>query len=216
MKLIIVPGGGDPVSPIYKKGFELVMDEAEKRGITEHKILSFPGHFSCTGDSQFLSQVTAAEITLETLQGLEEEGSEYMIFARSFGCGVVMSLLLDHSFRNLKRTVMWGPTPAVGIYEVTVHDTEKIERAKKEKGCYVDETTYASCVPFEVQLLRYQGPNILNIGAGSLDRHCNTTYFPFLESYVGPKDTVCFTSISGLDHEVTEYDERYMQLLFKN
>lgn len=134
MKLIIVPGGGDSASPIYKKGFDLIIDEAEKRGINEHEILRFPGHFSLTGNSQFLNQVTAAEATLKSLQEPEKAGREYMIFARSFGCGVVMSLLLNHSLPNLKRTVMLGPTPDVGIYKVTIYDIDKDRASKEGKG----------------------------------------------------------------------------------
>ncbi|MBK7932034.1 MAG: hypothetical protein IPK01_00790 [Acidobacteria bacterium] len=137
-----------------------------------------------------------------------------MIFARSYGCGVVMSLLLEHELQHLVRTVLWGPTPIVGIYRVTVHDKEAIEQAKTKKGCFVDDSTYKSCVPFEIQLLCYEGSNLLNIGAGSLDKHCRPSYFTFLESYTGPKTNVSYTMISGLAHEVTERDERYAQFIF--
>lgn len=217
MKLFIVPGGGDPESELYKQGFDLIKEEATKRGFESVFVFKFPGHFSLTGDKEFLNQKVAKEIVLKEILKAEEAKTDYNLFGRSYGCGVIMELLLNHKFNHLKRVVLWGPSPILNIYRVTVFDKVAIEIAKKEKGCFVNEESYTSCNPFEIQLLEYHGKQKVIICAGKLDKHCKPVFFDFLKSYLGEKENITIeTPIEKLEHEVTGHNEQYINLIFGN
>ena len=214
MKLFIIPGGGDPESEDYKKGFELIETEAIKREFEDMHIFKFPGHFSLTGDQEFLNQKVAASIVEEKLLEREKQHLPYVIFSRSYGCGVAMEVLSKQTLPNLQRIVLWGPTPILGIYKATVFDKDKIEKAKITKGCYVNYETYKSCNPVEIQLLNYNGEHQLYIGAGSLDEHCKPEFLDFLEKYIGKRKKMKYIRIPKLKHEVTEFNEEYINLIF--
>lgn len=219
MILFIIPGGGDPENGEYKKGFELIRSEAEKRNFSEINIFKFPGHFSFTRDKGYLNQKVASGIVLQGLSKAEERKQEYAIFSRSFGCGITLELLLKYDFSHLKRVVLWGPAPIISIYTAAVYDTNGIEKAKKDKGCYLNFETYKTCTPLEIQLLEYQGKHNIYIGAGSEDIYCKPIFFDFLKQYIGKENLkrkciLLNPHIKGLKHEVTEYNEEYIDLIF--
>jgi hypothetical protein len=214
-KLFILPGGGDPENEKYKRGFDLIKGEAISRGINEIEILKYPGHSSYDEGIGVLNQEIATEIVRASLLKSEELKEPYMVYARSYGCGVIMKLILEVNLKYLHRIVLWGATPIVEIYRLTVLESEIIESSKTEKGCYVSEETYRTCEPFEIQLLKYKGKKSIYIGAGTNDKLCKPVYFNFLSNYI-LNSNISFTQISGLEHEVTEYDERYIQFVFGN
>lgn len=213
MKLLIIPGGGDPESTDYKLGFDLLRDEAAVRGFEDVFIFKFPGHSSWNGEKSFHNQKVSSEILAAELLKMEKLNLSYMLYARSYGCGIVMKVILENSLPNLKRVVLWGPSPIVAIYKATVLDKALIENAKKHKGCFLSEETYLSCDPFEIQLLNYNGNHIINVGAGTEDTFCKPVFFSFLNDYI-KLNNVTFTTISGLAHEVTVRDKRYLDFVF--
>lgn len=211
MKLFIVPGGGDPEAEAYRKGFALIESQARRREYDEVFIFKFPGHFSLTGRNAAHNQKTAAQKVSRKLLQTEAAGVQYTIFARSYGCGVVMSVLLKHRLPNLQHILLWGPTPAIGIYEVTVYHQNAIKRAKREKGCFVDSSSYESCLPLDIQLLEYKGSHTLNLWSGTRDEHCRRTYFPFLRDYLGERADLKYSRVRVF---VTRLPSIYLDLVF--
>jgi len=211
--LIIIPGGGDPKNGDYKKGFDLIKKEAEKIGFTSVKILKFPGHYSFSGDSEYLNQDTAANVLSAKLKKLEAQKTHYSIVARSYGCGVTMQVLLQNEFKYLQNVKLWGPTPILGMYKVILSDPKNIPYAAT-KGCILNKDTYYSCDPFEVQLMKYKGNISIDIGAGTLDKHCKPSFIQYLIEYIEPNPMISYHHISGLHHEVISFDERYFKFIF--
>ncbi len=162
-----------------------------------------------------MNQQVAKDIVLKEVLKAESERIPYNLFGRSYGCGIIMELLLNNKFTYLNRVVLWGPSPIVNIYRVTVFEKAAIEIAKKEKGCFVNEESYTSCNPFEIQLLKYEGPQKIIIGTGKLDKHSKPVFIDFLKAYVGEKESVFFEKpIDDVGHEITSYNEQYINLIF--
>ena len=212
-KLLIIPGGGDPASPLYKKGFDLVKEEALKRGFESVEILKFPGHLSYSDEELFLNQEIASKILIDYLKILEKKGLHYTIFGRSYGCGVILRALSNLNLYKLESIKLWGPVPILGLYQVILGLPENILIAK-EKGCNLNIESFNSCIPFEIQLFKYNNTIPLKIGIGSLDKYSKPSFYNFLEEYIPIKENVSYTILEGLEHEVLEKNEGYFNFIF--
>ncbi len=213
--LFIFPGGGDPECFDYKAGFDLIEEQAKLRGYTVIKIFKYPGHFSYTGQNEFLNLKTAKETVLPYILEAETKGIEYDFYARSYGCGVVMDILLNNTLNFLNKVTLWGPVPIVHMYEVCIHDASAVSYARERKGCWLNDDSFHSVEPFEIQLMKYNGKQILQLGTGELDIHCKPIFFEFLVSYIPDNSKFRVMTIKGLKHEVISFNADYINLIFE-
>jgi len=212
--LIIIPGGGDPENEIYKKSFQLIKEEALLQGFSNVEVLSFPGHKSYSEKETFLNQKESSIILTKYFNDLESKNIKYSVFARSYGCGVLMASLLENDFPGLVDVKLWGPVPVLCLYDAILGQPENIEKAKS-KGCFLNSESFNSCEPFEIQVYRYSRPLIIKIGVGTLDKYSKLSFYNFLIDYTNNKKNINYTIINGLEHEVLSKNLEYFNFIFK-
>ena len=211
--LIIVPGGGDPENHVYKQSFALIENEALRRGFDKVDILKLPGHSSYSGDELFHNQKVSSKILSSYLNELESHDVNYTILARSYGCGVVLDALSVNIFPKLLSVRLWGPVPILSLYQVILGKPENIEKAKA-KGCWLNEESFNSCTPFEIQLFKYKSKVPLKIGVGTLDKYSKPSFINLLNEYIIEKPNVAITPIDGLEYEVLNKNDDYFEFIF--
>jgi hypothetical protein len=211
-KLLVLAGAGDPISDMYLPVYRLIEFEAKKRE-NEVIILSYPGHVSVSNYDCDLEVNSSLKVLNHEIVKLERQKLKYNIFCRSYGCFVIMSYLLKNDLKYVDRIVLWGPSPSIVVYDTTVFDQECILNAKKNKGSNLSLKTFNSIEPFEISLLKYNKANKIIIATGSEDKHCKREYFNFLRAYI-KNDLIKFKIIKGISHEVVEYNEEYIKMIF--
>ena len=205
MNLLILPGAGNPDSPLYAKVYSLISCEAKKYGYRSvFTDLRWPGH---TTDHEYFSSksislprsVQAARRRIDKLP----KGA-FTILGRFFGSIVALKLAktLTTTDRVPSRLILWGPPPYWLLWEMFVRDFLKNKAIAKSKGLKVDRDYHTSIEPVESMLKEVHLPTV--VAAGTADQYCTPAFLDYLRALTAQNQFVKIrTSVPGATHEVT-------------
>lgn len=211
--LIILSGGGDPKNEKYEKVYEVISDFGRKLDYKNITIQGWKGQFSF-GDIGFINMTEATDAAIELLKGAEESDMPYDVIGRSFGTGVFLSLCQKLVLKNIGFATLWGMPSYTAFYELYREGIRTERELSKNKGLNIDETFFASVIPFEILLARLTQNFSVNIVSGSADRVCTPAFSKFMKETNKEKKNVRFSIIPDLPHEVPFHHEEYLQKLF--
>lgn len=213
--LILIPGAGDPNSAEYFEEFQCITNKAVLNGYRSVKTMCFPGHRSFQEDITFHNVQDSIDILLPFLKTYEDAKIEYDIFARSYGCSILLQLLIKVDLIYLNRVTLWAPPPFLYIYKLTVQEQSWKERAKT-KGAFFNDETFHSSTPISLLLIKYKGKQKLRLGFGGLDEHSDITFYHFLKKYLGNQENLDFSLLPNQKHNFDFNDKEVELFLFKD
>ena len=200
--LIILPGGGDPASPLYHDVYDLIEELALAVGYSSvDKSVRWVGH-SSSGTESNLAFDSAVETARNVIQGHEAKNADYDILARSFGCAVA---LIAASCRpsGLGKIILWGPSPFWKMWELLVRDIEATACDSEKRGLRMDASLFPSLVPIEIALPTTTVQTF--VAYGTKDRLVPESFIDHLIDLSKANSFVkAARSAEGASHEVTK------------
>ena len=219
--LLILPGGGNPDTPIYSRVYSVISREAKMRGYDQvFTHIRWPGH--TTADkyeiSPSLTLPAAVNATKDCIAALPP--APFVILARSFGCVVALKLIQQANpiDRCPSKIILWGPIPYWMIWETCVRDFDATRDKSKTKGLKIDHSYDATTEPVESLIQKIEIPTI--IAAGEDDPYCKPAYLDYLRSIAKNNPHIEIKEkVRGAPHEVTDENgadvvRNYTQTLF--
>lgn len=205
MKLVILPGAGNPDSMLYSKVYGLLAEQAPRFGYcgVETRV-RWPGHTTGPRDSgpalSFHGAVAAAEAVLAAHEVARQP---YDLLARSFGTYVALKATMVPSLQGLRRVILWGPPPFWRMWEILVRDIATTKEVAVTKGVRIDESLFADLEPVE-SLLQHTVRTVI-IATGTLDAYATPAFHSYLSQLaIGSRSNLVFRSpVNGAGHEVT-------------
>ena len=145
MKLMVIPGTGDPFTQ-YRQAYDLLVKEAYLRN-TEIKILNFPGHFSIDSKS-FMKIDKCVEILRDIFAKIDKNGEKWIVLCRSFGCQVfAKAMLLTNIFlMHIHKVIFWGALPYYNLYKLLVKNFIKIKKDCLSKAQEYKRIYFTKCI----------------------------------------------------------------------
>lgn len=211
--LLIFTGSTDPGIDIYKKRYDLVINEAKTRGYTNIQLVSWNGQMS-SGKKGVLSMQNSVVDAIFEIEKFDKLDIFFDLIAFSWGCGVALrSLQLMHyKTKYLGTIALWEPSPYWKEYEIMeVNKYNSINSAYDLVHCIVDNDYLAHQVPIEYLLHSYTSQIKLKIGCST--KVDDYFFLKYIESIVCNQN-VSYHYLNGLDHVVVEPNEDYFNFLF--
>lgn len=221
MKLLILPGGGNPELPGYKEVYDLMDELATKYGYESvDRTLRWPGCVDTGGGDPGVRRTldNALETAREKVRALEAEGAEYHILGHCFGAMVATRLAADLEFTLLRKIMLWGSIPYPVYWRMLVKDYAQNVQDFLKKGTYIDETFFTSLIPNE-ELLRNVSCRTV-VAHGGDDKYVPPAFHDYLKGMFHEKANLSFPAlVKGAPHSVTheagpEVVEAYGKALF--
>jgi len=223
-KLILLPGSTDinykDNRHNYSKRYNLVSNEALKRGYLTVEVLSWVGQNS--GLKGVMNLSTATEFLKLKICEIEKENSLYDIIAFSWGANVILKALYDFqkakiNLGYLNKVVLWGPDEfwRMAKYFQNEIATADTIRALKQKGAIIQADFMKHELSNEFLLSKYEQSIKLKICIGEKDTKSNPAFLDYLKGFVNNK-YIFYSMIEGVDHIVEEYNKAYIDCLFKD
>lgn len=205
MNLVILPGAGSPSNPIYAGVYQLLKDAAKDHGYDRiDSPLLWPGH----DNRGVLTLSGALEAANQKVNELDQDGQQYDLLARSFGCYVALKVSLDLQPKGLRKIILWGLPPYWLMWEMWQRDLESNRTKASEKGVAINHTLFPSLEPLECMLPKVQHETV--VVAGELDPYVPPAYLHYLESAVRerraselPQSIHFKAPVPGAVHEIT-------------
>jgi hypothetical protein len=216
MKLVVFPGAADPFSA-YRDVYDLLKEQAEMRGI-EFVLENYPGHDSFD-DRSYLSVKETVKTINASIIKLEEDKEPYIVLCRSFGCHCFIEILRSNELNPtfLTKLILWGLHPYYILYRELVKDFSELERRAKEKGVRIGRELFNEVYPPELAISEISKELPFNIYITSGDKdELYPEHFRRLLRDINENPRILFPErICGLGHSVAEYNEEYIDLIFK-
>lgn len=212
-KLLVLAGAADPAADSAKGRYELLVEEALKRGYEAPLVIAWIGQKSAGGGTMELTSATAQLTKL--IATLESEGSSYDVVAFSWGASVYLNALSKmEAPRHLRNTVLWGIDEfwRFSEYFLTEESTRAITQVLGDAGANLSSDFYAHQVPNEVLLRHYPHSNAIRIGFGENDSESPPAFARYLESFVERRN-ITYRIVPGVGHFVAEPDREYLDCL---
>ena len=218
--LLILPGAVDPFHKDGKKDFSerynLIIDEAKKRGYNQIKLLPWIGQNS--GGNGLMNLKTGTTLLTTEIYEREMKKEDYDIIAFSWGANVYLNTLSNiKQPAYLKRTVLWGIDEfwRMASYFSTVDKAKSIIQYMNMHGTNIDPKFITYVIPNESMLLDYKHSNLIRIGFGEYDEESPPGYAYYLQS-MGLKKNIECKVIPEVGHVVTEPIDNYLNCLFED
>lgn len=206
MKLVIFPGAGSPVNPLYAKAYGLLQRAALEHGYAEvDASLQWPGH----ENQGVLTLDSATGCACQKVVELDANSQQYDFLARSFGCYVAVKTALDAQPKGLRKVILWGPPPYWLMWEMWHRDLDTNRQIAMKKGVTIDQTLFPSLAPLDCMLPMMQYETV--VVSGAQDPYASPAYLRYLESIVRDRQSTKVSqsimfkeAVPGAVHEVTE------------
>ncbi|MCI0561263.1 MAG: hypothetical protein MN733_22480 [Nitrososphaera sp.] len=221
MKLLILPGGGNPEVPRNVPVYDLMAKLASSYGYTSiDRTIRWPG-CSNPGEGDPGTRRTldnSLETAREKIKALESEGAEYHVLGFCFGAMVATRLAAEHEFTRLKKFMLWGLIPYPTYWKLLVKDYHENVQEFRGRGTYIDETFFASLIPNELSLCHVSHRTV--IAHGGEDVYAPPSFHYYLKDLFFEKSNLSFPElVKNAPHNVTaacgpEVVETYGKALF--
>jgi len=211
--LVILPGAGDRSSPGYASVYELLVEEAKKRGYSKTVVMSYPGQASCMTEGE-LSLTGAVRYVIGACSEMQ---GPLILLGRSFGCFVALEMARSMG-ENIQEIKLWGPPPFWHTWEVLAKDVDARNAAGQEKGVCFAENVFSTMNPIESLLKNVTVKT--RVVVGTQDKVATPDFVTYLQAIVQNNAFVTFSPlVQGAGHEVTSSNdpgivERYIDALF--
>lgn len=232
--LLILPGGSNPQTELYKKVYNVISSAAKERYIYKEVYgdVRWPGQFAADTyeDAPFKTFTASVEVAAKAIHDLAHE--PFDILARSYGCNVALYLASQKIWEKAPRKMMlWGPSPYWKYWRMWVRDVKENQQKFKEKGLKIDHTFFRTLEPIEALITDVNIPTV--VAAGTEDSMCDLHFFRYLQAIVEANEKskrnertgelyVKFSMpVNGAKHEVTDDDGKqivddYVKALFES
>jgi len=206
MKLVIFPGAGSPVSPLYVNAYGLLQRAALEHGYdTVDASLQWPGH----ENQGVLTLDGAMSRACQKIVELDANSQQYDFLARSFGCYVAVKTALEAQPKGLRKVILWGPPPYWLMWEMWCRDLDINCQVASKKGVTIDQELFSSLAPLECILPMMRHETV--VVSGAQDPYVSPAYLRYLESVVRERrstkvsQSIMFKeAVPGAVHEVTD------------
>jgi len=211
-KLIILSGAGDPENEKYKIVYNLIIHFAETLNYGEIIIQGWVGQAS-NAEKGFLNMSEATESATSLFKKHEENEIGYDVICRSFGTGVFLNMCQKLELKKIGFASLWGMPTYTTFYELFKEKLVETIVSSRNKGVNFNESFFDSVIPFDLLLNRFNQNFRVNIVNGSDDIYSPLAFHHFLKKSFKNRN-LKFSLIDGLHHEVTEYQQEYLEKLF--
>jgi hypothetical protein len=205
MKLLILPGGGNPEVPRNVPVYDLMAELSNKYGYESiDSALRWPGCADRGGGDPGSRRTldNSLEAAWEKIKVLEAEGADYHILGFCFGAMVATRLAADPEFKHLKKIMLWGLIPYPMYWKLLVKDYAQSVQEFRNRGTYIDETFFASLIPNEQLLCNVSYRTI--IAHGEKDVYAPPTFHYYLKDLFCEKSNLFFPElVKDASHNVT-------------
>lgn len=181
--LIVVPGLTGPFSSSHKPVYELLIQEAQKRGYSHAVPAVLPGQAAADGTRLgHLSFSAAVSKVQELVLGQLSRNYDVRLCGISFGCGVAISVVLNKEIEAQKHRMSlrpWAPIPLWQSWDAFWRGPKSEQLGRETVFCEHREF-YTGLEPLEVMLPNIQIPT--KVCMGTCDEYNPPAWLDYLSA----------------------------------